>query len=181
MKLHNRDIPELFRVHTPLGFKVSERNNHEYLVVTSLCCSNGHNLITEQVMIQGEPSIKLDVTIGRRSGLEFVDAFRGSHAKLFNFFPEKIDDHAFVSARCPKCGVPLMESFHCREPECSSEQGIVYTLLCIGSRVHVCAAMNCPSHELEAVDLPYEPHDMIIRVSHINFFGEGAEDMFGDY
>lgn len=178
MKLDKIEIPELFKRNTPPGFKFVNWKDHDFLVVDSIFCKHGHNLLDSAVTIHGQPSIKLDVTIEERHGVMFIDAFWGSHAKLFSFFPGFIHDHALVEAHCPHCRVSMMESYSCDEEDCGSDTGIVFYLPGDHNRVHVCAKLNCPSHRLEIIDVP---NDLVRTISHINFFGEGIDDMFGDF
>ncbi len=178
MNLEKIEIPEIFKRNVPPGFKISRRNDHDFLVVDSIFCRHGHNLLVESVRIHEEPSIKLDVTIENRHGVMFIDSYWGSHAKLFSFFPGFIHDHALVKARCPQCRVSMMEPYECDEEGCSSDTGIVFYLPGEHNRVHVCAKLNCPSHRLEVIDIP---SDLVRTVSHINFFGEGIDDLFGDF
>ncbi len=178
MKLGKIDIPELFKKHVPPGFKFIQREDHDFLVVDSIFCRHGHDLLVDSVQIHGQPSIKLDVSIENRQGVMYIDSYWGSHAKLFSFFPGYIHDHALVEARCPHCGVSMMEPYQCDEEGCNSDTGIVFYLPGEQNRVHVCAKLNCPSHRLEIIDIP---SDLVKTISHINFFGEGIEDLFGDF
>ncbi len=178
MKLEKIEIPEIFKKKVPPGFKVFNFKEHDFLVVDSIFCRHGHNLLVDAVTIHGQPSIKLDVTIENRSGVIYIDAFWGSHAKLFSFFPGFIHDHALVEAKCPLCGISMMEQYDCDMEGCGSKKGIVFYLPGDHNRVHVCAKLNCPSHRLEIIDIP---SDLVRTISHINFFGEGVDDMFGDF
>jgi len=178
MKLDKIDIPEVFKENIPPGFKIVWKDDHDYLVVESIFCRNGHNLLVESVKIHGEPSIKISVTIDQREGIMFIDSFWGSHTKLFSFFPGTIHDHATVIARCPHCSASMMERYDCDEDDCGSDTGIVFYLPGENNLVHVCAKLNCPSHRLEVVDLP---NDLVKTISHINFFGEGTDDLFGAF
>lgn len=178
MELHTKEIPEIFRLNVPPGFRIVELYGHEYLAVDSIFCRHGHSLLVDSVKIHGKPSIKMHVTIGDHQGMLFVDAFWGSHAKLFNFLPLNAQAHAVVEAYCPVCGVSLMEPYQCSEPGCGSQEGIILYLPGNDNTVHVCARLNCPNHKLEISDVPPE---LVEQISHINYFGEGADDIFGDF
>ena len=63
------------------------RNEDDFLLVEAAFCPRGHSLIVDSVRIHDEASVKLKLIIGDESGFVFVDAFWGSHAKLFSFIP----------------------------------------------------------------------------------------------
>ncbi|MCF7941307.1 MAG: hypothetical protein K9M84_06830 [Spirochaetia bacterium] len=177
MKLKNTQIPHELRQTVPPGFRLEQRGDFEYLIVESIFCRHGHNLLVNSVKIHGEPAIKLHVKIGKSEGVIFVDAFWGSHAKLYSFLPEEVTPTTSVEAFCPVCGTSLMEEYTCREPECDSTRGIVLYLPGDGNTVHVCARLNCPGHHLNIIDVP----DAVINtISAINYFGVGAFELFGE-
>ena len=83
-----------------------------------------------------------------------------------------------VRARCPHCGVSLMAPYACDIKGCGSEAGLLLHLPGEGNQVLVCARLNCPGHQLRFVNLP---GDLVRSMSQINFFGEGADELFGDF
>jgi len=178
MKLPKVDIPDLFRRSVPPGFKLVEKAGREFLVVQSIFCRNGHNLLVDAVHIHGEPALRLAVRIGEQRGTVFIDAFWGGHAKLFSFFPGLVEDHALVEAQCPHCGISMMAPYTCDIAGCGSAQGIEFCLPGEGNRVMVCATLNCPGHQLRISSIP---RDLAETISQINFFGEGADELFGDF
>lgn len=177
MKLKNTHIPQELRQTVPPGFRLEQRGEFEYLIVESIFCRHGHNLLVNSVKIHGEPSIRLKASIGGTEGVIFVDAFWGSHAKLYSFLPEHTDEHTRVEAFCPVCGVSLMERYSCREPDCTSEEGIILYLPGSSNTVHVCARLDCPGHHLNIIDVPEE---IVDTISAINYFGLGATELFGE-
>jgi hypothetical protein len=176
MKLQVTHIPHELRQTVPPGFRLEQRGEHEFLIVESIFCRHGHNLLVDSVSIHGEPSIKLDLKIGDDEGIVFVDAFWGSHAKLFSFLPKQFTDHTLVEAFCPVCGDSLTEEYTCSEPGCDSKRGIRLYLPGSDNTVHVCARLNCPGHHLDILDVP---HEVIETISNINYFGFGVLDTFG--
>lgn len=178
MKLKVTEIPENLKNVIPPGFKLVRRSDHEFLVVEALFCRHGHSLLVDHVKIHGKPSIMLKAAFGSKDeGVMFVDAFWGSHAKLFSFLPSLIEDELLLEAYCPTCGISLMEESTCHDPGCSSTKGIVLYLPGNGNTVHVCARVGCPEHFIEIVDVP---HEYIEMISDINYFGEHADDLFGE-
>lgn len=177
MKLKITEIPQQMRQLIPPGFRLERRGEHDFLIVESIFCPHGHNLMVDSVRIHGEPSISMRVKMGVDTGIVFVDAFWGSHAKLFSFIPTQVTDDTIVEAFCPVCGVSLMEQQRCTEDDCQSEVGILLYLPGSRNLVHVCARIGCPGHEVEIVDVS---HDYMQMLSEINFFGASADDMFGE-
>ncbi len=177
MKLKITEIPESLKRMVPPGFRLERHGKHDVLVVESIFCPHGHNLLVESVKIHGRPSIRLHAAVGEDEGVIFVDAFWGSHAKLFSFVPRQYSDRVIVEAACPICGASLMEQRPCDEQQCDSLESIVLYLPGNGNKVHVCARIGCPGHHIEVNDIPHEYADMI---SDINYFGASADEMFGD-
>jgi hypothetical protein len=177
MKLLIRAIPAEFSKSIPKGLRMIKRGEDDFLLVESLFCPRGHNLIVDSVRIHDEASIKLKVRINHDEGFLFIDPFWGSHAKLFSFIPwvEK-DKPVDVEAFCPYCDVSIIEHYACTHSGCDSHRSILMLLPGSKNQIHVCARLGCPGHALEIRDLP---HELIDTVSNINFFGAGADDYFG--
>ena len=177
MNLMAKKIPDEFIRAIPRGFRLLTKQGHDFLLVESLFCPKGHNLIVDSVRIHDEASIKLKVVINREPGLLFVDAFWGSHTKLFSFIP-KISGHepVFVEAYCPYCDAAMIERHACAQQGCDSEKSVLLMLPGDKNKIHVCAKLGCPGHTLEIVDLPQK---LLRSVNVINFFGAGSEDPFG--
>lgn len=177
MKLRTTQIPRELRQTVPPGFRLERRGDCEYLIIESIFCRHGHNLLVDSVRIHGEPSIRLHARIGKQEGTIFVDAFWGSHAKLFSFLPQLTREDPLVEAFCPVCGASMMEQYSCRQEGCQSDTGIILYLPGSDNTVHVCARLNCPGHHLNIIDVPEE---VIDTISAINYFGVGAYELFGE-
>jgi hypothetical protein len=179
MKLVAQKIPDEFIRAIPGGFRLVRKQDNDFLLIESLFCPNGHNLIVDSVRIHDEASIKLKVVINGEPGIMFVDAFWGSHSKLFSFNPQGAGpEPACVTAHCPYCDIPMMESHCCTQEGCKSQRSILLMLPGSKNRIHVCARLGCPGHDLEINDLPY---DLIHSVNIINYFGASTEDPFGGF
>lgn len=176
MKLTPKKIPDEFVRALPRGFRMVKKQGHDFLLVDSLFCPHGHNLIVDSVRIHDEASVKLKVTIQGESGLLFVDAFWGSHSKLFSFIP-KISgkDPVFVEAFCPYCDTALTERFACTQKGCESDRSVLLWLPGGKNKIQVCAKLGCPGHVLDIVDMPQK---LVRSVSVINYFGAGTGDPF---
>lgn len=177
MKLTHREIPvELLRK-LPAGIKIVNRGGEEFLVIEDVRCSQGHSLAVDSVRIHGEPSIKLHVKVKDDEGSIFVDAFWGSHAKLFSFLPSEVSGNIIVEASCPTCGESLMEKRECVLDDCESTDSILLRLPNGRDEIHVCGRLGCPGHEIKLAELPAHVSNV---VSEINFFGARFDEMFGD-
>jgi hypothetical protein len=178
MKLAARKIPDEFIRTIPRGFRLIRKHDLDFLLIESLFCPSGHNLIVDSVRIHDEASIKLKIVINGEPGLFFVDAFWGSHAKLFSFVP-KISgkDVVYAAAYCPYCEADLTEEYPCTQKGCGSEKSVRLILPGGVNKIHVCARMGCPGHVLDISEMPQR---VVRSVSVINYFGAGSEDLFGN-
>ena len=164
-----------FLEHLPDGLKYLHRNGKEYLVVEELVCPQGHSLMATSVHIHEEPSVRMKVRSGGREGLIFVDAFWGSHDKLYSFLPVASDASPVLEAFCAECGASLVVDEPCEQEGCGSTRCIVLHLPGPANRIYVCARLGCPWHRMDISDLP----EAVSRsVSEINYFGHGEEESF---
>ncbi len=179
MKLTARRIPDEFIRAIPRGFRLVKREGRDFLLVESLFCPNGHNLVVDSVRIHDEASIKLKVVINNESGFIFVDAFWGSHAKLFSFIPKSAGrEPVLVEPHCPYCDVSMMEDFACSQRGCGSGKSVLLMLPGGKDKIHVCARLGCPGHVLEIKDMSRQ---LIHSVNVINYFGAGGDDPSGRF
>ncbi len=176
MKLTARRIPEEFVRAIPKGFRLVKRQGNHFLLIESLFCPNGHNLIVDSVRIHDEASIKLKVVINGETGFIYVDAFWGSHAKLFSFIPKRAGEgHVFVEVHCPYCDVVMTEDYACTQKGCGSGKSVLLRLPGNENKIHVCARLGCPGHVLEIRDMSRQ---VVRSVNVINYFGAGGSDPF---
>lgn len=173
MELIHNEIPLEFVRHLPEGVKLVVRHGREFLVVERVESRSGESLMAHHVHIHGEPSIRLGTRIGDQDGLLFVDAFWGSHAKLYSFVPSLDTGEQFVDAYVPGTEESLMVEYDCDVEGCGSHRGIELVLPGGENRVLVCARLGCPGHRLELANLPKPVQDSL---SGINFFGAGSLD-----
>ncbi len=177
MDLTARKIPDEFIRAIPRGFRLVNKQGHDFLLIESLFCPNGHNLVVDSVRIHDEASIKLKVVINHEPGLLFVDAFWGSHTRLFSFIPKTSGkEPAFAEISCPYCDAGMMERYKCTFKECGSEKSVLLMLPGGKNKIHVCARLGCPGHMLDIIDMPQK---VVRSVNVINYFGAGSEDPFG--
>ncbi len=177
MKLQARKIPDEFVRSIPRGFRLVKKQGCDFLLIESLFCPNGHNLVVDSVRIHDEASIKLKVVINQEPGFIFVDAFWGSHAKLFSFLPRISGEKSiFAETYCPYCDAALIETYACTQKGCGSEKSVLLMLPGGKNKIHVCARLGCPGHVLDIKDMSRE---LVRSVSVINYFGAGVHDPLG--
>jgi hypothetical protein len=176
MKLTAKKIPDEFIRSIPRGFRLVQKHDHDFLLVESVFCPRGHNLVVDSVRIHDEASIKLKVVISNEPGFLFVDAFWGSHSKLFSFVPKLSGKEPLVvDIYCPYCDASMMERHACIQKGCGSEKCVLLMLPGSKNKIHVCARLGCPGHVLDIVDMPQK---LVRSVSVINYFGAGSENLF---
>lgn len=175
MKLMHKAIPVHFLQALPEGIKFLKKNNQGFLVVENLFCPMGHDLMAEVVRIHGEPSIKIKLKIGNSEGLVFIDAFWGGHAKLYNFIPDVASAGSLVKAHCPDCDADLTVEDKCSQEGCDSGRAILFYLKGKANKIYVCAKLGCPGHRME---IKHVSHQVLEKVSEINYFGAQADDIF---
>ena len=129
--------------------------------------------MVDSVRIHGEPAIKLDVLIEDQEGSFFIDAFWGSHAKLYDFMPRLSGTAPLVEAFCPACREPLTVARKCEMEGCETDSHIVLYLPGEGNRIFVCARLGCPGHCLDVRNLPRSISE---SVSDINYFGTQVDE-----
>jgi hypothetical protein len=179
MNLMAKKIPDEFIRAIPRGFRLIRKQDHDFLLLESLFCPNGHNLVVDSVRIHDEASIKLKIVINGEPGHLFLDAFWGSHAKLFSAFPHvSAHEPIFVEIFCPYCDANMTERHTCAQKGCGSDRSVLLMLPGGKNKIHVCAKLGCPGHLLEINDMPQK---LVRSVSVINYFGAGTEDLFGGF
>jgi len=175
MRLTYKRVPLEFLREIPEGIKFVNKQGHDFLIVDTVLCPNGHSLMAATVRIHGEPSIRITIDTGASSGLVFVDAFWGGHDKLYNFIPVLSPAHPYLTATCPTCGANMIVDEPCRQEGCESTKAIMFSLPGGKSRVYACAKLGCPGHHIETVDVPEEVSD---QVDGINYFGSASDEIF---
>ena len=177
MELVVHKIPPEFIKSIPKGFRLIKKNQSDFLLVESVFCPRGHNIIVDSVRIHDEASLKLKITINQANGFLFIDSYWGSHTKLFSFIPVlSTRESPYVSAFCPYCDADMNEQYVCPHEGCDSKRSLLLLLPGSKNRIHICAKLGCPGHKLEINDMP---HQLIDSVSEINFFGAATDEVFG--
>ncbi len=174
MELIPKDIPMEFLQFLPEGIKLVNRHGHPYLVMDRVNDANGNSLMDNSVRIHGEPSVKLHVKVGDSEGLIFVDAYWGSHAKLYSFIPDFSSGKKTVEAFSPADDSSLMVPWKCPIEDCAETHGIQLSLPA-GNTIIVCGKLGCPGHLINVARLADGVSESL---SNINYFGEGEDELF---
>lgn len=176
MELTAKAIPDKFKQNIPKGMRLLWKQDLEVLLVESVFCPNGHNLLVDSVRIHDEPSIKMKIKIDEQEGLVFLDSIWGSHANLFTFLGHGLDANGKVDAYCPYCNAHLNVELACGDESCDSNEQIVLYLPGRKNKIQICPKISCPHHELIVEEVPLP---VLQELSDINYFGAGQDDIFG--
>ena len=169
MQLGHKTIPKEFLNSLPEGIKYVVKNGKDFLVVEQLFCPEGHSLMVNNVRMHGESSIRLKVKLGKSEGNIFVDAFWGSHDKLYSFMCKYTDEDLMEEeVCCPTCGCSLIVENETPCEVCGSIKSIELILPGINNKILVCAKVGCPQHKLIAKEVSPKISEI---VSDINYFG----------
>jgi hypothetical protein len=145
------------------------RNGKDFLVVEQVFCPNGDSLMVDNVRLHGEPSITINLRVGKTEGRIFLDSFWGSHDKLYSFIPDlKEVDPERDEAACSTCGCSLITRISKGCKLCGSNRIIVMHLPGGQNRIMACAKLGCPWHRIVAEDIAHKYTEM---VDDINYFG----------
>jgi hypothetical protein len=117
-----------------------------HLRVQSGSCPNGHSLMSETKMFDGEKSVGLQVAHSGRQGMIYLNPFYGRFEYECEI-PVKKGDLLEVS--CPRCGVSLEVDTICQL--CNIPMVAVH--LTDGGQVELCPTIGCHNHALTIVDL----------------------------
>lgn len=175
MQLNHREVPVEFLSAMPEGIKYVQKKGKDFLVVEQLYCKKGHSLMAEDMRMHGEPSICIKIKIGLHKGLIYIDAFWGSHDKLYSFLPADSAKRCVTEAYCPECGEPLMIDRKCEDEMCGCHHGIVMLLPGGLNHIVICGRHGCFDHEMVVQELP---RNISRKIQEINYFGEFHDDMF---
>jgi hypothetical protein len=173
MEIVRKEIPKEFLETLPEGMKFITKGGKEFLVIEQLYCPNGHNLVDNTVHIHGESAVRIKIKVGDCEGTIFLDAFWGSHAKLYSFIPERSSAMKMLKAFCPVCGTSLIVDVKCNQSKCDSEQSIQLLLPGKNNKILACAKLGCPGHSIEIKEMRKKT---VKRVNEINYFGISLDD-----
>jgi hypothetical protein len=123
--------------------EVPTKNLH----VNHAACPNGHLLQDDKVKIHGDPALKVNIKIGSKEGILYIDPVYGRYDnKVENITLKKGD---VVEMFCPECGVNLGDPNDTCQL-CSSPMFIFH--LPRGGIIEGCTKNGCVFHKLKIVD-----------------------------
>jgi hypothetical protein len=109
-------------------------------------CSNGHSLMTDVVLFDGQKAIGAVARVGGREGNIFLNPFYGRFEYRCDLDLKGGD---VVALSCPECGVSLTIDTMCRM--CDIPMFAVQ--LPDGGQVEACPKVGCRNHSLKIIDL----------------------------
>ncbi|MBN2173770.1 MAG: hypothetical protein JW731_06550 [Bacteroidales bacterium] len=119
---------------------------YEFVALSLKCRFCGESLMDKKVLVDNEPSIKLNVVQGDKKGSIHLSAIYGSYNYTSDF---EIPKGEVATFSCPHCN-KVMNS----EAECLSCGGeMVPFYLDMGGKVSICARSGCKNHHVEFEDL----------------------------
>ncbi|MCP4674526.1 MAG: hypothetical protein GY854_03215 [Deltaproteobacteria bacterium] len=109
-------------------------------------CPNGHSLMSEDKLIDGEAAIAVHVRLGGRSGVIYLNPYYGR----FEYESEvPLSGEDVVELSCPECGVSLAVDTLCKL--CDIPMFAIQ--LPDGGQVEACPKVGCHNHALKIVNL----------------------------
>jgi len=172
MDIVRKEIPKQFFDSIPRGIKLIKKGSDTFLVVENLFCPNGHSLMSTSIQIHGANTIKFKISDGFSGGFLFLDAFWGSHSKLYSFIPKHSESLDSFDICCPVCSVSLLVKDRCKEDGCKCEKAVQMNLPG-KNRIVACARLGCPGHRIEIKDAPYKISEAISEInSYVESFDE---------
>ena len=109
-------------------------------------CPNGHSLMTDQKLFDGEQAVKVKAIASGHSGMLYLNPFYGK----FEYESEiPLNEGEIIEIFCPECDVSLAIEEMCRL--CDIEMFAVH--LPDGGQVEACPKIGCHNHSLKIVDL----------------------------
>jgi len=116
------------------------------LRVKHASCRHGHNLMDEEHLINGYPSVTVIVKLKDKTGMIHLDPVYGSYRNV----PEiDIPEGECVELFCPECGISLTEG----EQVCDECMAPMFTIhLGHGGVIEVCTRNGCQGHNLKFTD-----------------------------
>ncbi|MCB0805210.1 MAG: hypothetical protein KDC05_05380 [Bacteroidales bacterium] len=119
---------------------------YEFVALSLKCRFCGESLMDKQVLVDNEPSIKLDVKQAENKGTIHLSAIYGSYNYTCDF---EIPKGEVAKFSCPHCHKVVNSEAECLS--CGGEMVPFY--LDMGGKVSICARSGCKNHHVEFEDL----------------------------
>jgi NADH:ubiquinone oxidoreductase subunit E len=127
------------------GFDKSDVEKDERIFPIDLSCPHcGRSFRDEIVLIDGLPSLRVNVAVGGKKGWLRLSSLYGS----FNVSSEfKIPEGAIASFTCPHCNSEISSASDCSD--CGAP--MIPMFVNGGGTVHICSRRGCKNHMLDLV------------------------------
>ncbi|MFH1052694.1 MAG: NAD(P)H-dependent oxidoreductase subunit E [bacterium] len=140
-KVKTTDIKKIL-YDAEIGFTKDTTISQESFSLNVSCKACNHDLMDPEVLIDGQPSIRLTASFKRRHGSLWLSPIYGSH----NIKSEhKIPEDYIVNIFCPHCHVELTHGLNC--PDCG--ETMVPMKVKDGGIIQICPKKGCPGHLLD--------------------------------
>jgi hypothetical protein len=119
---------------------------YEFVALSLKCRFCGESLMDKNVLVDNEPSIKLNVKHGNKSGAINLSSIYGSYNYTCNI---EIPKGEVAEFSCPHCKKEVNSDIECLT--CGAEMVPFY--LDMGGKVSICSRSGCKNHHVEFEDL----------------------------
>ncbi|MCD4695134.1 MAG: class I tRNA ligase family protein [Bacteroidales bacterium] len=119
---------------------------YEFVALSLKCRFCGDSLMDKTVLVDNEPSIKLNVKHGNQKGEINLSSIYGSYNYKCNI---EIPKNEIVEFSCPHCNKIVNSDTECLT--CGA--GMVPFYLDMGGKVSICSRSGCKNHHVEFEDL----------------------------
>ncbi len=119
---------------------------YEFVALSLKCRFCGESLMDKNVLVDNEPSIKLDVKHGGKKGVINLSSIYGSYNYTCTI---EIPRDQIARFSCPHCRKEVNSDVECLS--CGAEMVPFY--LDMGGKVSICSRSGCKNHHVEFEDL----------------------------
>ncbi|HSV26810.1 MAG TPA: hypothetical protein VLH60_02860, partial [Sedimentisphaerales bacterium] len=112
--------------------------------VTASCPDCGKNLMEEAFLVDGHPSIRLNIESGSRQGWVRLSCLYGSYSVATEF---DVPAGEIVGLLCPHCDSRMKSTLDCSD----CEAPMAAMRINGGAVVHICSRRGCRTHMLDLI------------------------------
>ena len=119
---------------------------YNFVSLSVKCPSCGNSFMDLENLVDNEPSIKLNIKMGKKEGIIRLSSIYGSYNYVCDFETTENEVAEFV---CPHCETIINSDVNCKVCNAS----MVPFFLEMGGKVSVCSRAGCKNHLVEFEDL----------------------------
>ena len=121
---------------------------NDLISLTVWCPNCSKSLMDNEKLVDGKPSVKLNISDGKKTGTIHISSYYGSYN--FDSVYETETDKEYTFS-CPHCGDPITSPIKCED--CKAKM-VPLNIEGIGM-VKICSRSGCKHHTIEVEDLEY--------------------------